>query len=154
MPPLIFAYALLAQFRGAPTPTAEELGDGGLFPTPDPISTPGAGADPFAGNFYSIPAGPAGARGGYPYEEAAGLPNPLGISSLSQLIQKIVEALTLIAAPIVTLMVMYGAWKIVTSAGDAAKLKEGGKIIMYAAVGFGIMLLSGGLTQIIQSLFS
>ncbi len=88
------------------------------------------------------------------YEESANaLPNPLGVSNLQDIVTKLVDALTVLAVPVVLAMVMYGAYKIITSAGDPAKAKEGGNVILYAAVGFGLLLLSNGLVAIVQSLF-
>lgn len=89
------------------------------------------------------------------YEESINtLPNPLGITDLSGIVDKVMGALTMLAVPVVLAMVMYGAFKIITSAGDPKKAQEGGNIILYAAVGFGLLLLSNGIVAIIQSLFA
>ena len=137
---LNYFYALLAQ---APP---------SLFPyAGPPVNEP---ADPFAGTNYGITGSSFSGGGRYPYEESANtLPNPLGIATLNDLIDKIVNALTVIAVPIVTAMILYGAYKITTSAGRPAELKKGWDAILYASVGFGILLLSNGAAQIIQSLF-
>lgn len=151
---LALIYSLLAQAPASMFPYAGPSVGGPLMPTPDPISTPSA--DPFSGGNYGFSGGTyAQPPSTYPYQESVNtLPNPLGISTLAELVEKLVQILAVVAAPVVTAMVLWGAWKITTSAGDAAKVKEGGKIIGYAALGFGIMLLAGGVTEIIQSLFS
>lgn len=88
------------------------------------------------------------------YEETANqLPNPLGISNLTELVTKIVNGLTVLAVPVVLAMVFYGAFKIITSAGDPTKAKNGGMVIFYAAVGFGLLLIADGIVAIVQSLF-
>ena len=90
------------------------------------------------------------------YESDGGintLPNPLGITDLGGIIDKVMSALTVLAVPVVLAMIMYGAYKIITSGGDPAKAKDGGNVILYAAVGFGLLLISNGIVAIMQSLF-
>ena len=81
------------------------------------------------------------------------LPNPLNISTVGELIDKLTNALTLVAVPVVTGMVMWGAFKIITSGSNPKGLAEGGKIIGYAALGFCLLLIADGITNIILSLF-
>lgn len=110
--------------------------------------------DPFGD---ALPGSSGGARGARPYDVPSGadnaLPNPLGIYDLNTLVQKIFEALTIIAVPIVTAMVLWGAFKIITSAGDPGKVREGGRAILWASVGFGLLLLANGAVDILKSLF-
>lgn len=80
------------------------------------------------------------------------LPNPFGICDLTDLAQKIINALLIIAAPIVTIMVLWGAFLIITSAGDPKKIGAGRSTIVWAIVGFGILLLGQGIVSIIESL--
>jgi hypothetical protein len=56
-----------------------------------------------------------------------------------------------IATPLAVIMVLVGAFKLITSAGDPEKVSEGKKTILYAAVGFAIALLAGGIVSIIKS---
>lgn len=110
--------------------------------------------DPFADALPGSSAGrPSGAR---PYDDFSGtsntLPNPLGIYDLNDFLNKIFEALTIIAVPIVTAMVLWGAFKIITSAGDPGKVKEGWRAILWASVGFGLLLLANGAVDILKSL--
>lgn len=87
------------------------------------------------------------------YEENLNqLPNPLGVSNLNDLATKLIDALMILAVPVVIAMAMYGAYKIIISAGDPKKAQEGGKTILYAALGFGLLLISKGIVAIIQSL--
>ena len=81
------------------------------------------------------------------------LPNPLGVTSLTELLDKVIDGLIILAVPIVIIMVLWGAFLIITSAGKPEKVQQGGKAILWAAVGFGILLLSQGITDIIESLF-
>ena len=90
---------------------------------------------------------------GYEQNSINTLPNPLGITDLTGIVDKVMSALTVLAVPVVLAMVMYGAYKIITSAGDPAKVKDGGNVILWAAVGFGLLLISNGIVSIVQSLF-
>lgn len=88
------------------------------------------------------------------YESTANqIPNPLGITTLNELVTKIMGAVTTVAVPVVIAMVLWGAFKVITSAGDPQKAKDGGMIVFYAAVGFGLLLISDGIVAIMQSLF-
>lgn len=82
------------------------------------------------------------------------LPNPLGIENLNQFADKAISAFTQLAVPVVIAMVLWGAFKIITSGGNSEQLKEGGRTIMWATVGFGILLLANGAVAIINSLFT
>ncbi len=82
------------------------------------------------------------------------LPNPLGARTVGELIDKLSIALITIAVPVVTIMCLYGAFLIAKSGGNATEIKKGQDTIYYAALGFGLLLLAGGVTQIIQELFS
>ncbi len=90
---------------------------------------------------------------GYEQDSLNTLPNPLGITDLNSIVDKVMSALTVLAVPVVLAMILYGAFKIITSAGDPKKVQEGGNIILWAAVGFGLLLISNGIVAIVQSLF-
>ena len=91
---------------------------------------------------------------GYEQDSINALPNPLGITNLGDIVDKVMSALTVLAVPVVLAMILYGAFKIITSAGDPAKVKDGGNVILWASVGFGLLLISNGIVAIIQSLFA
>ena len=80
------------------------------------------------------------------------LPNPLGVCDLLDFVNKIIGILQIVAVPIVSIMILYGAFQIITSGGQSARAQTGGKTILYAAVGFGILLLADGVVAIIKSL--
>lgn len=90
---------------------------------------------------------------GYETDSLNQLPNPLGVSNLNDLVTKLIDALMVLAVPVVVAMVMYGAYKIIISGGDPKKAQEGGNVILYAALGFGLLLISKGIVAIVQSLF-
>jgi uncharacterized membrane protein len=57
-----------------------------------------------------------------------------------------------IAVPLSVIMVLVGAFKLITSSGDPEKVSEGRKTILYAAVGLAVALVAGGIVSIIKSL--
>lgn len=84
-------------------------------------------------------------------------PNPLGNcgtagSQLQCVLTMIIDKLIILAAPIVTIMVLWGAFQILTAAGDPEKFKTGNKTIMYAAIGFAIVLVSDGIAYILRDI--
>lgn len=83
------------------------------------------------------------------------IPNPLGSESISQIINNIAYYLSVyIAPPIVTLMILFAAFQILTAGENPEKLKSGREIILWTCVGYGIVLISWGITSIIQQLLS
>ena len=81
------------------------------------------------------------------------LPNPLGCDDIACIAQKITDALLQVSIPIVAIMVLVGAFQMITSAGNPEKFASGEKTIRYAAIGFAIVLLATSLVSIIESIF-
>ena len=106
--------------------------------------TPGGGT-PLPGG------GTPGGTGGGTY----GLPNPLEVETFAGIINNVAYYLTVyIAPPIVTLMILFAAFQILTAGDNPEKLKTGKQIILWTVVGYGIILISWGVTSIIQQLLS
>lgn len=80
------------------------------------------------------------------------LPNPLGYDNLLDLLNGIMGKLIIIAAPIVTIMVLYGAFKIMTAGDNPDRVKEGKNVILYAAIGYAILLVGSGFIYVIKEL--
>lgn len=77
--------------------------------------------------------------------------NPLGEGATIQtLISRIVDFLVLIAIPILSLMVLWAAFNMLTAGGDEKKFEVGKKTLLYAAIGFGIILIGEGLVKLIE----
>jgi hypothetical protein len=80
------------------------------------------------------------------------LTNTAGSASdptLSDLIDKILGFLFGLAVIVCPIFILWGAFLIATSGGEAEKSKQGRQIITYAAVGFLIAALSGAIKWII-----
>lgn len=94
---------------------------------------------------------PSGNQGGIE------LPNPLGAgnTTIAQIINNIAYALSVyIAPPIVTIMILFAAFKILTAGDNPENIKSAKEMILWTCVGYGIILISWGITSIIQQLLS
>ncbi|MBI2033615.1 MAG: hypothetical protein HYT13_00745 [Candidatus Liptonbacteria bacterium] len=66
---------------------------------------------------------------------------------------KIAEALFYVAIPIVSIMVLIGAFQLLTSAGNPEKVQTGKKTLFWAVGGFLVIILGLGITAIIKNFF-
>jgi hypothetical protein len=99
--------------------------------------------------------GPGGASGsgstfGTGGSQTITIPNPLGATSFEELIVRLNRWLLVIAAPILTLMIVIGAFQILTGAGEPDKITKGRHTITYAIIGYALLLLSSGIVFIIR----
>ena len=76
--------------------------------------------------------------------------NPLMGDGLGSIIDPIIGFIFKISMVLVPLLVIYGAFMIVTAAGDSAKIEQAKKIIFWTLVGFVIVLLSRGVGDLIE----
>ncbi len=94
------------------------------------------------------PSGGCGKQGTDPLS----LPNPLCVSNITELLDNIVGFLLTISVAIATIMVIFGAFQILTSAGNEEKVARGKKTIFYTVIGLAIMLLFRVIIALIQRL--
>ena len=81
------------------------------------------------------------------------LPNPLGVENVIDIINNIAYYLSVYIAPaIVTLMILFAAFQILTAGDNPERLKTAKGIILWTCVGYGIILISWGITSIIENL--
>ena len=81
------------------------------------------------------------------------LENPLaksGVNTIGDLLNKIINYLTVISAPIITIVVLIGAFKMLTAMGNENKFKEGKMTVTYAAIGAAVVLIAQGVSLIIS----
>lgn len=79
------------------------------------------------------------------------LENPLKTDDPIALLSSIVEWLIVAGAPIAVVMIIYGAFQIMTAQGNTDKFTTGRKTIVYAVVGYGIIICAWGIVAVIQS---
>ncbi len=81
------------------------------------------------------------------------LQNPLsGCNDLSCPVNAVAQFLFTIAIPICAIFVLVGGFQMMTAAGDPEKFGKGRKTILYAVIGFAIVLLAGSVAALIKSL--
>lgn len=78
-----------------------------------------------------------------------GIYNPLGTESFTELLKKIIGYLIKIGAPILVIMAIYGGFLILTAGDNPDKVKGGKNTILWAVVGYAIILVSWGFIYII-----
>jgi len=78
-------------------------------------------------------------------------PNPLGeTSDISTLLSKIIDFLILLAVPISMILVVYAGYLYITSAGNEQKIQTAQKALIWALVGFAIVLIASSVPPIIE----
>lgn len=80
--------------------------------------------------------------------------NPVGCGDFGCVADKIINSLLGIAIPIVAVMVLIGGFQIITAGGDPEKFKTGRKTVLYAVVGYAVILVAKGVRLIITSILT
>lgn len=69
--------------------------------------------------------------------------SPFGTcGQLDCILKKIMDFIFYLAIPLTSIMVLWGGFQLLTAAGDPEKVKNGGKTVLYSAIGFAVVLLS------------
>lgn len=79
-------------------------------------------------------------------------PNPLKATSFEELVENLIGFIQTIAIAIVPLMIIIGAFYILTSGGSEEKVKTGKNIITYSIIALIIILLAKALISAIKSI--
>jgi len=80
------------------------------------------------------------------------LQNPLGNTTFEGVVQKIITGLLQIATPIVAIMVIVGGFMIMTAGGNSEKVKKGRDVVLYAVIGFAVILFAQAVVFILKDL--
>lgn len=80
--------------------------------------------------------------------------NPLDKKELPDILQYILTGLTALAIPIVTIMIIIGAYYLITSGGNPGRRTKGKEYILWAVIGFAVLLLANSVVAITQSFLS
>lgn len=81
------------------------------------------------------------------------LDNPIGTDKITGVINNIIIGLRdTIAPPLVAIAVLYGGFLMLFASGDPEKFQKGKKAILYAMVGYAIILIAGGITSLIYDI--
>ena len=68
------------------------------------------------------------------------LPNPLGVSSITELFGKVINVMIQIGVPLAVLAIIYAGFKYVTAFGDEKKVSEAHQMLLWSAVGSAVLL--------------
>jgi hypothetical protein len=79
------------------------------------------------------------------------LPNPISATSFTQVTTNVTNFLIQIAVPLTAIMALVGGFQMITAGGDPEKFSKGRKTLMYAAIGFAVVVLAGGVAAIIRN---
>ncbi|MEK7162674.1 MAG: hypothetical protein AAB696_00025 [Patescibacteria group bacterium] len=96
----------------------------------------------------------AATQGGSPSCPPGELCNPLGRgnNSIITIISNILDWLIIYSIPILALMILIGGFQILTAKDSPEKVTSGKKTIMYAVIGFIIILISKGIALILLNI--
>jgi len=81
--------------------------------------------------------------------------NPLGeTSDITTLVENIINFLIILAIPITAILVVYAGYLYITSAGNEDKVKTAQKALIWAIVGFAVVLVASNVPTIIEEFLS
>lgn len=78
--------------------------------------------------------------------------NPLRYNTLEELINAIIQFIFLISLGVAPLMIIIGAFFILTSGGNEKKVTTGKNIIYYSLIALGLILFARGLIAVIKNI--
>jgi len=82
------------------------------------------------------------------------VPCPLNICDLETTVRRVANVLFTASIPIVSIMIIVGAFQIMTAGGKEENISKGKKTLLYAVIGLSIMFFAGAAGAIIKSIFS
>jgi magnesium-transporting ATPase (P-type) len=78
--------------------------------------------------------------------------NPLNATSFEALVDNLLSFLTVLALVLVPIIIIIGAYTIMSAGGDPAKVAKGKDIIIYSLIALVIILLAKSLVAIIKQI--
>jgi len=80
--------------------------------------------------------------------------NPLNADNVWELINNLIDFIYTISIPLLVIVVLWAGFTMITSGGKPENFKKGQNILLYAAIGFGIILLSKGVAYIVSDILN
>ena len=81
-----------------------------------------------------------------------GLTNPLEFDTIEGLLDRIANVLFTLSIPLLVIMIIIGAFYLITAGGSEQKVTTGKNVIKWAIIGFVIILLAGSVASLIRNL--
>jgi len=78
---------------------------------------------------------------------------PVGPSTIKELTDTVLRYLWQVAIPVLTIMVIWGGYQILTAGDDSSKVTKGKETVKWAVVGAGIILIAQGMVYVVGQLF-
>ncbi len=69
------------------------------------------------------------------------------------LANRLADFLLIVGGPLTAIMALVGGFQMITSVGNPEKFSAGKKTLLYAAIGFVVLLLAKGVTKVIYDIF-
>lgn len=93
---------------------------------------------------------------GVAYADPITLTNPLGTdcNDLTCPLAAVTNFLFMIAIPLCGILILVGGFQMMTAAGDPEKFSTGKKTLLYAVIGFVVILLAGSVATLIKNIFT
>ncbi len=89
---------------------------------------------------------------GFPASGQMCICNPMKANSFEEIIGNVIDFIFKIALFLVPLMVIWGGVLFVTAAGNADQIKKAQKVILWSLVGFVVVLLARGLSDLLEEI--
>lgn len=83
---------------------------------------------------------------------AISIDNPLKYESLEELVEHLIGFIFAISLALVPGLILFGAFYILTAAGDPSRVQKGQKIIMYAVIGLAVILFAKGIISVLKNI--
>lgn len=95
--------------------------------------------------------GTGGANTGSRNDPPAKLENPIGVNSINELVNTLVDIAFQIGAVVAVVMIIYSGFKFVMARGNESELGEAKKIFFYTIVGIAVLFGARVLAEIIKA---
>lgn len=82
------------------------------------------------------------------------IPNPLSCDDVVCIWKKLYNLVWTLSFPIVTLMILYGAFQIMSAGGQPEKFKAGVSTIKYAVIGLVVVLIASAIPYLIENILT
>jgi len=80
------------------------------------------------------------------------LVNQLSFGSIEEFLDRVADILFTYSIPLVVIMIIIGAFYLVTAGGNPGKIDTGKKIITWAIIGFVVILIAGSIASLVRNL--
>ncbi|MDP3991666.1 MAG: hypothetical protein Q8P66_02070 [Candidatus Colwellbacteria bacterium] len=102
----------------------------------------------FAFGFLNPALSPAQAQVGGGNPNGLVIENPLNFGTIPEILNAVAGFLYVTALAVVTVMVLWGGFQILTAAGSPERIDKGKKTLLYAVIGTVVIIIAGGMADL------